>query len=130
MAKPSSRADRTQGGGLGGEKSLQHPSGGAQGFHEGKVAAAVGDPSRQSGKHAYRGGENDQNRGHQKRGAHFAQHIGLALRDLAHGADVSFGKSLRQALDVALTSCGEPEAEISTVEYGTWVHSAKSAREM
>ena len=115
--KSQRRADRAQDGGFGGEKTLQHPAGGTQGFHEGKIAAAVGDPSRQSGEHAHGSGENDQNGGHQKRGAHFAQYIGLALRDLPHGVDVGCGKGLTEALDNGATiSSDEPEAEISTVE--------------
>ena len=59
-------------GGFGGEKPLQHPAGSPQGFHESEVAAAIGNPSRQSGKHAHRSRENDQNGSHQQRGPHFA----------------------------------------------------------
>ena len=52
-----------------------------------------------SRKHAHGGGENDQNRGHQQRGPHFAQHVGLAFRHLADGADFGRGQGLSEALD-------------------------------
>ena len=77
---------------------LATSTGRAQSFHEGKVTAAVGYPSGQSGKHAYRGSQNDQNRSHEKRGSHLAQHPSFALHDLAHRADVRAGQSLRELL--------------------------------
>ncbi len=97
--KTKNRADRAQCGSLCGKEPLQHLSRGAQGFHQGKVAAAVRDPARQSGEHAYRGGENDQDGGHQKCGAHLAQYIGLRLGYLAYRMHDRCGKGMRDALD-------------------------------
>ncbi len=104
--KADCRADHTQGCSLGGEEALQHTTGGAQGFHEGKVAAAVGDPSGQGGEYAHRGGENDQDGGNQKRGPHFSQHIGLCLGDLSHGVDIGCRESLGEALNSAADFVG------------------------
>src|SRR6476646_7439092 len=86
--KTKRSADRTQYGGLGGEEPLQHPARSAQGLHQGKVAAAVRNPPRQSGKNAHRGGKNDEYGCYQKCGSHLAQHIGFALRDLTHRVHV------------------------------------------
>ena len=58
--KPSDRADCSQGGGFGGKESVDQPLGCAQRLHDGKVAAAVKDPSDQRREHAQRGGQNDQ----------------------------------------------------------------------
>src|ERR1700681_289272 len=98
-SKSEGRANRAQGGGFGGEKTLKHSAGGAQCLHESKIAAAVGHPSRQSRKHAHRGSENDKNGSDEKRSSHFAQYIGFALGDLPDRVDAGCGKGLSESLD-------------------------------
>ena len=70
--KSDHRAGRAQRGSFRGEKSVQQAVGSAQRLHNGKVAAAVEDPSHQRGEHAQRGRENDERSGGQKRGASLA----------------------------------------------------------
>ncbi len=92
------RADHAEGGGFGGEESVDQAFGCAQGLHDGEVAAAVEDPSDERGEHAERGGQDDERGRGVERGARLVQDVGFAFHDLADGADVGGGQGLARAV--------------------------------
>src|SRR5712692_62827 len=93
-SEPDHSSHDSQRGGFGGKESADQALGSAQGFHDGKIAAAIKNPSDQRGQHAKRGGQDDQDGGNQQCGTGLAEHAGLTFHDLAHGAHFGGGQCL------------------------------------